>query len=307
MNNEKRFEIVNKIVSVEQIKQVSDYLQKTKNYYLDVIKHEKEKAKSQNKYDYNPYSKATVEYSIEYTDGRQNKFEDEYVFKQELEEPQYIKEINFRLWISYATKDEYEIDDYKSTSRTMSLYLTLRDNSIYFTTSDQNMNEPSYNMNSYVRSILESGGDSLDSVIKNRFWIKQIISFGIGSIIFLIIFLVLWILNFNGSEIYTSLTENGIIFFSAFLVCSSTIGNLIGSPLINSFYGAFTNTLSTNKDKTQTIKNEYMKEKNEVLIGKNYDNLNIRNEVKKLYNIFKKVVLATLLIAIVLSVIFLVI
>ena len=43
MNNEHRFEISNRIISVDQIKEISNYLQKTCNYYIDLFQKDKEK------------------------------------------------------------------------------------------------------------------------------------------------------------------------------------------------------------------------------------------------------------------------
>jgi hypothetical protein len=53
------------------------------------------------------------------------------------------------------------------------------------------MDEQSYNMNSYVRGILESGEERYAGIVKNKVLVKNIIGLAAGSILTLILFFVL--------------------------------------------------------------------------------------------------------------------
>ena len=295
MENERRFEIQNKIVTVEQIIEVSDYLQKTLKYYLDLIN--QDLAKNNNAYfddavyKYYTSYKPHIEYEIKYLDGREIKTEDEYVFKDSLKEPQYLEEIGEFIYISYKN-NEYG----KETEHTMSLHVYFHDTYITFLTTDQNMDEKAYNMSSYVRGILEKNGDRFSGIVKNRFWVKNTIGLAAGSVLTLIMFLILLLTKENYSSL-NFLFENPILLTFLGWLFAFAFGSTLVSSIVNNLYKEIENGeldyAEYGGKYTQSFENSYSKS-NEVLIGRFYNNLEKRKSIEKFYDLAKKVILIRL-------------
>lgn len=302
MDNDKRFEIHNKIITIDHIKEISTYLQGEKKYYLDLIIKDKEKNENKwfndGQYSYYAIALPKVEYEIEYFDGRDVETEDEYVFIDALKEPQYIKNVMLKLYISY--KDN-EFDE--ETEHTMSLYLSFDDTLIVFSTSDKNMRDQSYNLNLRVQSILESGDDKFDKILKNRFLIKTIVKFGFGIILSTIILTLMYISKLNGGELFDSLSQSSIIFFCFIWLVAYLLGSLVATPLMNSLYEDFDSNLDSNiNGVTRMNEMEYQKT-NEVLIGNKYNNLKKRKQINQIYNIAIKIDLIMLIVSIIITII----
>ena len=304
MENERRFEIQNKIVTVEQIMEVSDYLQKTLKYYLDLIN--QDLAKNNNAYfddaTYKYYTsyKPHIEYTIDYLDGREVKTEDEFVFKDCLKEPQYLKSISEMIYISYKNNEFGDV-----TEHSMSLYVSFNDSFITFSTSNQNMNEEEYNLNSYVRSIIEKGGDRLSKIVKNRFWVKNTIGLAAGSILTLIIFIII-LLTRDSNNSFDFLFNNPILITLLGWLSAFAFGSTLVSSIVNNLYKKIENGELNYAEYggkyTENFENSYSKS-NEVLIGKFYNNLEKRKTIEKYYNLSKKVVLIRLAISLVILVV----
>lgn len=299
MNNDRRFEINNKIISVDQIKEISDYLQKTCNYYLELIAKDRKKNNntyiSNGQYSYYAVSKPEVKYTITYTDNRTVNTTDVIVFNDVLNEPQYIKEIVQQLYISYRDNELNE-----ETEHSMSIYLSLSEDVVYFSTSDKNMNEPSYNLNSYVRGLLESGEDRYSGIVKKKFFVKCIIGLAIGSIITLMLFFILLMMKNNGSDIFETLFSNGLILSLFGWLIAFAFGNILSRPIVDNLFKEIDNASSVyyNAGMHDTYKKDYMR-KNEVLIGASYKNLEKRKSIEKMYSLSKKVILVRLIISVI--------
>lgn len=298
MNEERRFEIENKIISVEQIIECSNYLQKTKNYYIDLIGKDKEKNKglylNQAEYSYYSYMQPKLEYSITYTDGRETKTLDEYVFKDALTEPQYINNITMHLYIDY--KDNLMNEE---TEHNMSLYLSLNKNSVYYSTSEKNLSEVSYNLNSYVRNILESGSDRFTGIVKNRFLVKNCISLAVGLVITLIVFLLLLLLKNGENESIEMLFENGILLTLLGWVIALPIGSVITGPIVNNLYSGMNCVKDGYTSGITKMNEDSYKKANEVLIGSNSNNMESRKTIEEFYKISKILILIRLVISII--------
>ncbi len=305
MKEERRFEIENKIISVDQIIEVSDYLEKTKKYYLDLINKDKEKNNNayfnSGEYNYYSYLLPKVEYTISYTDGRNTKTEDEYVFKDSLNEPQYIDGITMHLYIDYKDNNMNE-----ETSHSMSLYLSLTKSHVYYSTSEKNLSEPSYNMNSYVRNILESGSDRFTGIVKNRFVVKNMIALSVGLIITFIVFLLLLLLKNGENESIEMLFDNGILLTLLGWVTALPIGMVITSPIVNNLYQGMKSVKDGFNSNITKINEDSYKKANEVLIGNNSNNMESRKTIESFYKIAKIIVLIRLGISIILLFLYLV-
>ncbi len=300
MENDRRFEIQNKIITIEQIIEVSDYLQKTLKHYLDLINQDLERNNNayfdDAVYKYYTSYKPHIEYEIKYLDGREIKTEDEYVFKDSLKEPQYLEAINESIYISYRN-NEYD----KETEHTMSLYLSFHETWIVFSTSDHNMDEEAYNMNSYVRGILEKNGDRFSGIVKNRFWVKNTIGLAAGSILTLVIFIIIVLTKETDSSL-NFLFENPILLTFLGWLAAFAFGSTLVSSIVNNLYKKIENGelkyAEYGGNYTESFENSYSKN-NEVLIGKFYNNLEKRKSIEKMYSIAKKVILIRLIISII--------
>ena len=305
MNNEHRFVISNRVISVDQIRDVSNYLQKTCNYYLDLIQKDRERNNNAyiNNAVYKYYNtlKPEVKYDIIYTDDRHIQITDSYTFENELNEPQFLKELTMQLYISYKN-NEYNED----TEHTMSIYLTFTQTSVYFSTTDKNMNEQSYNMNSYVRGILESGEERYTGIVKNKFFVKNIIGLAAGSILTFIGFIILLLMKSGENETIEMLFNNPLLLILTGWLIAFAFGSIIIKPIIDNLYKEIDTEHSVYSNMKDIYQKEYMKQ-NEVLIGSNYNNLEKRNTIRKIYSISKKVLLVrvgiSLIILLVLSII----
>lgn len=297
MDNDRRIEITNKIITIEQIKEVSNYLQKTCNYYLDLIKNDRVKNNNvyfdNAEYKYYTSSLPEVKYEINYNDDRSVQTTDEMTFIDSLKEPQFIKKLTMQLYIYYRDNELNEI-----TEHNMSIYLTFDKSSIYFSTNDLNMSDQSYNLNSYVRGILESGEDRYSGIVKHKFIVKNIIGLAAGSILTLLLFLILLIMRSNGSDTFETLFSNGLVLSLLGWILAFAFGSVIISPIINNLFREIDTAESVYSDaKLMDIyKKEYTR-KNEVLIGESYNNLEKRNTIRKIYALSKKVILVRLLIS----------
>lgn len=290
MQNDRRLEITGKIVTVEQIEKVADYLLETKNNYDRLIKEDKQK--NQDAYithgDYNYYTNymPKLEYEINYEDGRSTKTEDIYVFKDALKEPRYLKSINMQFYLKYSDNQMGE-----ETKHDMSLYLTIRTDSIYFSTSDEHMEKEAYNFNSYIRGILEEGPDHYDFIAKKKRWIKLIVGTGFGSILSVIAFFIGLYLKSTEMETIVTLFKTPFLLTMLGWTIAVAFGTFCTTPIMSSLYHEIDKSLNSFSKEWQKKKIENYKEANEILIGENVNNLEKRETIKKIYNIAKPLVL----------------
>ena len=290
MANDRRLEITGKIITVDQIEKVADYLEQTKANYDRLIKGDKEKNNDTyiDKGDYHYYAVTMpkLEYEIRYTDGRETTTQDIYVFKDALKEPRYLKSINMQLYIKYKDNQMGE-----ETSHEMSLYLTIRDESLYFSTSDEHMDNEAYNFNSYVRGILEEGPDHYDLIAKKRTWIKLVVGMGLGSILSFILFFVSLYLKSTEMETIVTLYKTPFLLIMLGWVIAVAFGTFFTTPIMSGLYHEIDKSLNSYSKDYAKKKIENYKEANEILIGENVNNLEKRETIKKLYNIAKPLVL----------------
>lgn len=308
MNNVNSFLVQNKIITIDQIKEVSEYLKKTLNYFKDLIAQDYTRNNNASfysgHYKYYIYTKPSLEYKIEYTDGRKIDTQDEYVFLDALNEPQFINKIEERLYVAF---DDNE--DGQTTKHCISISLSYTSGNIYFTTQDKNMSNELYSMSSYINSILKSGEDRFDSLVKHRFFIKNIIGLAAGSILTLLGFIVLLFMKNGESETINTFFENPIILTLGGWLVAFAFGSTIVGSIVNSLYNNIEGNLKDITN-TSTYKDHYednYKMFNEVMIGKNCKNLENRNTLRKMYSLSKKVLLVrfgiSLIILLVLSII----
>ena len=303
MNNTNSFLIQNKIITVEQIKDVTEYLKKTLNNYNELINQELQKNDNagfySGHYQHYAYTKPSLEFKVEYTDGRKIDTKDDFVFYDALKESKYVYKIEERLYISYDDNNMGE-----TTNHLLDISLEYSESVIHFVTSNTNMNDELYNISSYINRLLNGGEDRFNKIIKNRFWIKNTIGLAIGSILTLLGFLILLLMKNETTETINMFFNNPTILVLGGWLIAFAFGNTIIASIVNGLYSSLEIDLE-NAQKGGTYTDHYednYRMFNEVLIGKNYDNLNKRKTIENYYNLSKKVVLIRLAISLVILV-----
>lgn len=300
MNRTNSFLIQNKLITIDQIKEITEYLKKTLNYYNDLIKQELQENNNANFYNghykHYAYTKPSLEYKVEFTDGRKIDTQDNYVFYDALKEPQFVYKIEERLYISYSDNEMGE-----TTEHLIDISLNFSESVIHFITSNKNMNNEHYDLSSYINGLLNNGGDRFNKIIKNRFWIKNIIGLAAGSILTLIVFIILILIKNDTTYTLNVFFEIPILLILGEWLIAFAFGSTIISPIINGLYNSVEDGLE-NASHVGTFTNHYediYRMFNEVLIGRNYNNLEKRKSIEKLYSLSKKVILVRLVISLI--------
>lgn len=308
MNNTNSFLIKNKLITIEQIKEVTEYLKKTLNHYNDLIDQELKENNNANfysgHYQHYAYTKPSLEFKVEYTDGRKVDTKDDFVFYDALREPQYVYKIEERLYISYDDNDMGE-----TTNHLLDISLDYSESVIHFITSNTNMNDELYNISSYINGLLNDGEDRFNKIIKNRFWVKNTIGLAVGSILTLLGFIILLLIKNENTETINMFFNTPIFLVLGGWSIAFAVGNIVIGPIVNSLYSSLEVGLE-NAYKGGTYTEHYednYRMFNEVLIGKNYNNLEKRKAIEKYYNLSKKILLVRLALSLVILVVLLLI
>ena len=295
MRDTNSFLVQNKLITIDQIKEITEYLKKTLNHYNDLIKQELQENNNANfyqgHYKHYVYTRPSLEYKVEFTDGRKIDTQDDFVFYDALKEPQYVYKIAERLYIAYDDNDMGE-----TTNHLIDISLNFSESVIHFVTSNKNVNDEIYNLSSYINGILNSGEDRFNKTIKKRFWIKNIIGLAVGSILTLLGFIILLLMKNENTETINMFFNNPIILILGGWLIAFTFGSTIVSSVVNNLYSNLEVGLE-NAYKGGTYTDHYednYRMFNEVLIGKNYNNLEKRKTIEKFYNLSKKVLLIRL-------------
>lgn len=296
MDETNSFLIDNKIITIDQIKDVTEYLKKTLNYYNEQIQRELQENNNASLYEahykHYAYMKPKLEYKVEFTDGRKIDTEDDLVFYDALKEPQYVYKIEERLYISYNDNDMNE-----TTEHNLDVTIDYSEYVIHFITSNKNMNEEHYNLCSYISGLLNNGEDRFNDTIKKRFWIKNLIGLAVGSILTLLVFLILVLIKNEDTSTLNLFFENPLLLTIGGWVMAFVFGSTIVGSIIEALYKDLEDGLEDGSYKEQHEDNYRMF--NEVLIGKNYNKLEKRRTIEKLYSISKKVIIIRLAISLI--------
>lgn len=295
MGDTNSFLVQNKLITIDQIKEITEYLKKTLNHYNDLIKQELQENNNANfyqgHYKHYVYTKPSLEFKVEFTDGRKIDTQDDFVFYDALKEPQYVYKIEERLYIAYDDNDMGE-----TTNHLIDISLSFSESVIHFITSNKNVNDEIYNLNSYLNGILNGGEDRFSKTIKKRFWIKNTIGLAVGSILTLLGFIILLLMKNESTETINMFFNNPIMLvLGGWLIAFAFGSTLIGS-VVNNLYSSLEVGLE-NAYKGGTYTDHYednYRMFNEVLIGKNYNNLEKRRTIEKFYALSKKVLLIRL-------------
>lgn len=298
--------IVNKIIPIETIIEVANYLEDQKEEYQRIFEKEEQKNAglkySEQVYEYkgdNP----KVQYTIRFKDGREITEADYNWFVGMLNNLNSIEQITFYSTISYSsnarTREHYEY---------MHLYtwVHFREDTTTIRVDGKNMEEQVYRVHSYLRGTIENNDDRYNKTVKNRKLRIQSLCFSIG---FVLSYIIYFILIANKNKIPVELAnylDNKMIIIIGQWFISAVVGNILGLPIMLALYRnilpkAKYSHYSKSSHKSVYVDNvEDFVAHNEVQIGKFANNGKNREIIEKIYKITSKIVLVQVAISILL-------
>lgn len=298
--------IVNKIIPIETIIEVANYLEDQKEEYQRIFEKEEQKNAglkySEQVYEYkgdNP----KVQYTIRFKDGREITEADYNWFVGMLNNLNSIEQITFYSTISYSsnarTREHYEY---------MHLYtwVHFREDTTTIRVDGKNMEEQVYRVHSYLRGTIENNDDRYNKTVKNRKLRIQSLCFSIG---FVLSYIIYFILIANKNKIPVELAnylDNKMIIIIGQWFISALVGNILGLPIMLALYRnilpkAKYSHYSKSSHKSVYVDNvEDFVAHNEVQIGKFANNGKNREIIEKIYKITSKIVLVQVAISILL-------
>ena len=297
--------VANKIITADDLLEIFEKM------HLELLecnkKYENEKLKNQNlDYDQQVWTlkdySGTLKFSVDFHDDTSSTFDDyDYfisIFNTRLHE---IKSIIVSYYIMYWEQDK----SYDSEYFHQKIDMYIREESAEIDSdlsSKSNLMVDVYNL---IKNKILNAPEKYDSTIKNKNKIMLTIEFAIGFILSIIVMTILLLLPtlrniFANSYVLYPIANIllGLLFGSLF--CSSKLSHLYSNISPERVYAGYNESTyeSIYKDDIKDYK-----EKSEILIGKNSNNMKYRNEINELYNKYKKYIPYELLIILLISVI----
>ena len=292
--------IVNKIIPIETIVEVANYLEDQKDEYRRLFERDAQKNKdlkySEQVYEYkgdNP----KVQYTIKFKDGREFSEVDYNWFISMLNNLKAIEHISFYSSINYSAnyknREHYEYMH-------LSTFVHLYEESASIRVDGTNMEEQVYRTHSYLRGILENNEDRYNKTVKNRNFRVQSFCLSIGFVLSYIIYLVLMANKANISTELVKYLDNKFVLIIGQWFVAALAGNILGFPIMMALYRSIVpkakySHYSRSSGKSVYVDNveDYVSH-NEVQIGKFANNGKNRQIIEKIYKITGKIVLVQL-------------
>ncbi len=298
--------IVNKIIPIETIIEVANYLEDQKEEYQRIFEKEEQRNAglkySEQVYEYKG-NNPKVQYTIRFKDGREITEADYNWFVGMLNNLNSIEQITFYSTISYSsnarTREHYEY---------MHLYtwVHFREDTTTIRVDGKNMEEQVYRVHSYLRGTIENNDDRYNKTVKNRKLRIQSLCFSIGFVLSYIIYFIL-IANKNKIPVeLSSYLDNKMVIIIGQWFISALVGNILGLPIMLALYRnilpkAKYSHYSKSSHKSVYVDNvEDFVAHNEVQIGKFANNGKNREIIEKIYKITSKIILVQVAISILL-------
>lgn len=298
--------IVNKIIPIETIMEVANYLEDQKEEYLRLFEKEEQKNAglkySEQVYEYkgdNP----KVQYTVKFKDGREITETNYNWFVGMLNNLNAIEQITFYSTISYSSnvraREHYEY---------MHLYtwVHFREDTTTIRVDGKNMEEQVYRVHSYLRGTIESNDDRYNKTVRNRKLRIQSLCLSIGFVLSYILYFVM-IANKNKIPVeFVNNLDNRFVLIIGQWFVSALLGNILGLPIMLALYRnilpkAKYSHYSKSSHKSVYVDNvEDFVGHNEVQIGKFANNGKNRETIEKMYKVTSKIVLVQVAISILL-------
>ena len=295
MGNEET--IVNKIIPIETIIEVANYLEDQKNEYIRLCQGDERKNAglrySDQVYEYKN-NVIKMEYTIRFKDGKEITEQNYNWFISNINNLSIIERISFCCWISYSSKikekGKYEYIHLDS-------FVYFYEDHVSFKVDGKNNEEQAYRIHSYLRGILENNDERFNKTVKNRKLRIQSfclsIGFGLSYIIYLVLIANKAKLN---TQIGNVLNNKMFIIFGQWFI-SILLGNILGYPIMMILYKKILPRAKYSHYSRSSHKSVYVDNlkdftsHDEVQIGDFANNGKNREIIEKIYKITSKIVL----------------
>ncbi len=296
---ETTIQTANKIISNENLKLIFEELNKTA---IKLRKISEAETKRNMKYDSNDEEasfdrgEVTYTFTVDFTDSTESKLDnyDEFmnIFETRLKE---IKSIDVYYYISYdirrpktPTKPRF----YDCTSQRISL--NIKQDKFEITTSMKSDDRKLDKVYQIIKKIVNEAPVKYDNIVKKRGTLQMFIGFSLCLLPATLISLLLLINDSFRETIFNYAYIFPVICFGLSFALSSLVfmrlSSMYKSIIPEQKYAGYKDHKSVYVDDVEDFT-----KKSEVIIGKNYRNLEIRETIKKLKDLCKKLILPELL------------
>ena len=296
--------IVNKIIPIETIVEVANYLEEQNEEYKKLFDRDEQKNKdlkySEQVYEYKKHE-LDINYTIKFKDGRELKEPDYNWFIGMLGNLKAIERISISSWIRYSSNSNGE-------HKYMSLYTYVSFYETYATirVDGGNMEEQVYRTHSYLRGVIENNEDRYNKTMKHRKIRIQCFTISVGIILSYILYVVLKINANKISLIFTQYLNNKYILVFGQWFIAILLGNVFSYWYILSVYRPLLPdtkyagyNYSANRGNYTDDVDDYI-DHSEVHFGKYWNAEKRRTKIEKIYKITSKIILVQLLISVIL-------
>lgn len=296
--------IVNKIVPIETIIEIANYLEDQKEEYNRLFEQDKQKnqnlSHSEQRYEYKG-DHPKVQYTIRFKDGREVTEQGYNWFIGMINNLSVVEEItinsDIKYFSNYREQNHYEY---------MYLYTWVHfwEDSVILRVDGKNMEEQVHKVHSYLRGTIENNEDRYNKTVKNRKLRMQAFCFCIGIALSYIVYLILLA---NKSKLPIDIANylnNKMVLIIGQWFVAGLLGNILGFPIMMGFYKNIIPKSKYSHYNKSSHKSVYVDNiedytsHNEVQIGKFANNGRNRTTIEKIYKITSKIVLAQLVISI---------
>lgn len=298
MGNEET--IVNKIIPIETIIEVANYLEDQKEEYIRLCQEDERKNAglrySDQVYEYKN-NVIKMEYTIRFKDGKEITEQNYNWFISNINNLSIIEKISFCCWISYSSnikeKGKYEYIHLDS-------FVYFYEDHVSFKVDGKNNEEQAYRIHSYLRGVLENNEVRFNKTVKNRKLRMQSFFLSIGFVLSYIVYIVLIANKARLNAQIGSYINNKMFVIIGQWFISILLGNILGFPIMMILYKNILPKTKYSHYSKSSRKSVYVDNledfisHDEVQIGVNANNGKYREIIEKIYKVTSKIVLVQL-------------
>lgn len=304
---EKEETLVNKIITLDTILEITNYLndkfEEYKRLYNEEIKENQGVKPSEQIFKYRLSSASKIVYEITFTDNKTLIQTNYNWFMDNLSNNvSSIKRAHIGYHIYYS---DNSIDTNPYIDRKIFAQVTFYESTIYLRIGGNNLEEETNNLYNTLINMLENNEDRYNKTVKNRSFRIQSFGLSIGFVLSYIIYFILLANITKLPEIFVQFINNKYFLIIGQWLIAELIGNVIGYPIMMNLYKNIIPERKYSHYSKSSRKSVYVDnlkdfvQHNEVQIGKFADNGRKRILIEKIYKITNKIVLAQVLLSII--------
>ncbi len=296
------YKITNKIITINTIKEVAEYIRGVYNKYYSLIEDDMKRNEDllykERSYEYRG-SAPKLEYAIDYQGDKSLTERDYEWFVEGLKDTRNVKMIKIYFYTifheSIPSESHFNTNnDYKH----LSIYAYFYEDRVKVNVDGKELENEAHQVYDDIKNIIEKSKDRFDKTIKNRGIRMKCFYFSLGLIFSYIALLILFANMSKIPENIVSIINNYYILVAIHFAFSMIIGTIIGSFFMNKLYEDIIparkySHYSKSSQKFVYIDNidDYIS-KDETQIGKFYNSLERRNKIESIYKYCRLIALA---------------